>query len=232
MSQPKGTLDQQSVHPPAQAVHHEARNVKNSAAYMLPKLLSMKEDNPQLTLLDVGAGSGTITIDFAKLIPDGHVTGIDVNPNILPRARAVAEMADLKNVEFREGSAYKLPFADATFDITCCHQMLVHLPTPLDALSEMIRVTKPGGIIAAREGDFQTECVWPDLSILSKFHNFIAGAMSSRGGTPNAGRQLVSWALKCGVKRSQITLSFSPWFYQTPSERQTWGESSISIVSI
>ena len=207
--------------PPAQAILHELRTAENSAAHLLPKLQSMKESNPHLRLLDVGAGSGTISVSFAKLMPDGHVTGVDLNTNILPRARAVAEKAGVKNIDFQEGNIYKLPFADETFDVTFCHQVLIHIGTPWDALREMLRVTKRGGIVAAREGDYETECVWPELPALCKFHKLIAGRVSSGGGTPTAGRQLVSWALKAGVERSQITLSYGTSSYHTPSERKT-----------
>ena len=124
---------QKQGHPPPQAIHHELRTAENSAAHVLPKLQAMRENNPHLALLDVGAGSGTISVTFAKAIPDGHVTGIDLNPDILPRARAVAEMAGVKNVEFQQGDIYKLPFADGTFDITFCHQVLTHLKAPWDA---------------------------------------------------------------------------------------------------
>jgi ubiquinone/menaquinone biosynthesis C-methylase UbiE len=75
-------------------------------------------------------------------------------------ALTIAEMAGIKNIEFQQGDAYKLPFADETFDITFCHQMLTHLKAPWDELREMLRVTKPGGIVAAREGDLETECIW------------------------------------------------------------------------
>lgn len=215
---------QKQGHPPPQAIHHELRTAENSAAHVLPKLQAMRENNPHLALLDVGAGSGTISVTFAKAIPDGHVTGIDLNPDILPRARAVAEMAGVKNVEFQQGDIYKLPFADGTFDITFCHQVLTHLKAPWDALREMVRVTKPGGIIAAREGDLETECVWPDLPGLLKLHKFTTGMMSAAGGSPTGGRQLLSWALKAGVQRDQITLSYSTWWYTTPSEKKIWGK--------
>ncbi|KAE9380883.1 methylase [Stipitochalara longipes BDJ] len=218
------TPSEKPAPPPAQATLHELRTAENSAAHLLPKLQSMKESNPRLTLLDVGAGSGTISVSFAKLIPDGHVTGVDLNASILPRARAVAEMAGVKNIEFQEGSVYKLPFADETFDVTFCHQVLIHIGTPWDALREMLRVTKPGGIVAAREGDYETECVWPELPELGKFHKLMAGLMSAGGGTPTAGRQLLSWALKTGVERSQVTLSYSTSSYYTPSERKTFSQ--------
>jgi SAM-dependent methyltransferase len=218
MTEQDQTPGEKPGHP--QATLHEVRTAENSAAYLLPKLQSMKESNPNLMLLDVGAGSGTISVSFAKLIPDGHVTGVDLNANIVPRARAVAEKAGVKNIDFHQGSVFKLPFADETFDVTFCHQVLVHIGNPWDALREMLRVTKRGGIVAAREGDYETECVWPELPALGKFHTLMAGHMSSGGGTPTAGRQLLSWALKAGVERNQVTLSFSTRPYHTPSDRK------------
>src|SRR3978361_1581629 len=101
------TPSQKPGHPPAQDTLHEVRTAENSAAYLLPKLQSMKESNPHLKLLDVGAGSGTISGSFAKPIPDGHVTGVELNAGILPRAQALAEKAGVKNIEFQQGSVYK-----------------------------------------------------------------------------------------------------------------------------
>jgi ubiquinone/menaquinone biosynthesis C-methylase UbiE len=199
---------------------HDVRTAENSATHLLPKLQSMKELNPHLKLLDVGAGSGTISVSFAKHLPDGHVTGIDLNPAVLPKARAVAEKAEVANIDFQQGSVYKLPFADETFDITFCHQVLIHIGTPWDALQEMLRVTKPGGVVAAREGDYETEIIWPESPELGKFHKLMVGHMSSGGGTPTAGRQLLSWAMKAGVKRSQVTPSYSTSSYTTLSGRK------------
>lgn len=200
----------------------EQRNAGNSSGYILPKLHSMKEQNPNLALLDIGCGPGTISSTLAKIIPDGHVTGIDKSPDIIPRARDLAEESGVKNIEFQQGDAYKLPFADGAFDITICHQMLTYLKAPWDALSEMIRVTKVGGIIAAREGDLTSECVWPELPGLVKFHKLAGDLIKGGGGTDKGGRQLLSWALKAGVKREMITVSHSTWSYSTPKEKQIW----------
>lgn len=218
------TSSSEQGYPPAQAAHHELRTAENSAAFVLSKLQSMKGSNPHLSLLDVGTGSGTIAATFAKAIPDGHVTGVDLNPNILPRAKAVADRAGLENIEFLQGDVKKLPFADGTFDITFCHQVLTHMNAPWEALREMLRVTKPGGVVAAREADYETECIWPELPGLFKFHRFAANMMKAAGGTSKAGRLLLPWAANAGVERSQITLSFSTWSYQTPSDRKTWGK--------
>jgi ubiquinone/menaquinone biosynthesis C-methylase UbiE len=217
----------QSGTPPPQAVHHELRTAENCAGYLLPKLAELHRDNPSLKLLDVGAGSGTISATLARAIqPDGQVTALDIKPDILPRARAVAQTAGVDaNVEFHVGDVLAgLPFEDATFDVTHCHQVLVHLPRPADAIREMLRVTKPGGIVAAREGDFDTQCVWPDLPGLAKFHALTAAVIRTAGGSARGGRQLLSWALEAGVSREQVTPGMGSWCYSEPEEREAWGK--------
>jgi hypothetical protein len=85
-------------------------------------------------------------------------------------------------------------------------------------------VTKPGGLVTAREGDLGTECVWPELPGLVKFHDFIVKSISTKGGSSTGGRQLLAWVLKAGAERSQITLSYGTWCYSTSAEKKTWGK--------
>ncbi|KAK5025636.1 hypothetical protein LTS07_007840 [Exophiala sideris] len=216
--------------PSAQAVHHEARSVENSAAYLIPRLEAARTTKLNLNLLDVGTGSGSISVGFAKAIPEGRVIAVDLNEGILPRARLLAEEAGVTNIEFRKGDVFNLPFEDETFDITHCHQVLTHTKAPSDALREMLRVTKPGGFVAAREGDLDTECVWPALPALLKFHDLTVAFMKAAGGTGSAGRQLLSWALQAGVKREQVTASFSTWTYSTPQEKKIWANAMIEYL--
>jgi hypothetical protein len=101
--------------------------------------------------------------------------------------------------------------------------VLCHLKTPWDALREMLRVTKVGGLVAAREGDLETECLWPELPGLLQFHDFSKSAITSSGGSVTAGRQLLSWTLRAGVRREQIAVSFGTWCYIEPRDKQAWG---------
>ena len=89
----------------------------------------------------------------------------------------------------------------------------------------MLRVTKTSGIVGAREGDLETECVWPELEGLLKFHKLAASMMKAAGGSSTTCRQLLPWALKAGVERDRITLSYGTWSYSTPREKKTWGKS-------
>lgn len=117
-----------------------------------------------------------------------------------------------------------LPFDDATFDVVHCHQVLAHLPRPADALREMLRVTRPGGVVAAREGDLETEIVWPELPDFARFHALTVGFIKMGGGSVKAGRQLFSWALQAGADPKQVTPSLGTWCYYEAEERKVWGK--------
>ncbi|KAI3316643.1 S-adenosyl-L-methionine-dependent methyltransferase [Xylariaceae sp. AK1471] len=209
----------------------ELRTASNSAAFLLPTIKQLRERNPQLKLLDVGAGVGSMSVEFAQLVgANGHVTAVDINPVVIPRGQSLAEQRGVTNISFETASGHKLPFDDGTFDIAHCHQVLTHNKELWVVLREMLRVTKPGGVVAAREGDLETEVIWPPLPGLLKFHHdFEIKLITDRGGCRDAGRQLLSWALRAGAKRSQITTSFSTWSYTEPEDRTLWASGMIGV---
>lgn len=120
---------------------HRSRTASNQASYLLPHI------KPFHKILDIGCGPGTITCDFANLVPDGSVIGIDASSEVITSAQAEAESRNLKNVTYRVGSAHELPFDDETFDVVHCHAVLVHLAEPAKAVREMRRVCKIEGTL-------------------------------------------------------------------------------------
>ncbi|RMY02437.1 hypothetical protein D0867_11055 [Hortaea werneckii] len=210
---------------PKQVQHHEWRNAENSAAYLLPTLQQKAKDNPQLALLDVGAGSGTITASLAKYMPQGQITATDLSEEILSRAKAFADQAGVSNISFQQASVYELPFPEGSFDIVHASMVLCHLDSPVQALKEMLRVAKPdGGIIACRESDLRMWSYHPQLSGLEKTHRLLMTVHEAAGGSIDGGAKLVSWAMQADATRDQITASFGTWCYSTPEERAIWGE--------
>lgn len=215
-----------------QIQHHEWRTAENSAAYLLPSLKDLSTTNPIPTLLDVGAGSGTISASLAKYLPQGgQVLATDLSPEILERARSHATQAGVTNIRFQQASVYALPFADASFDVVHASMVLCHLDAPVQALAEMLRVAKPGGLVADRESDLRMWSYHPQLPGIDKSLKLLRATHEAAGGSVDGGARLVSWAMKAGARREQITASFGTWCYSTPEERRVWGEFSIVLLA-
>ncbi len=97
-------------------------------------------------ILDIGCGAGVDSIMAAKLAgPSGAVTGIDLVPEMLARARENARLAGVDNVTFQESSAEQLPFPDKSFDVVISNGVFNLVVDKVKALGEVFRVLKPGG---------------------------------------------------------------------------------------
>lgn len=95
-------------------------------------------------VLDVGCGTGTVALTAAQR--DARVTGVDIQPELLARARANADLAGI-DVSWREGNATALPFETNTFDITLSNLGHMYGDPPDAAARELLRVTQPEGRI-------------------------------------------------------------------------------------
>ncbi|MEP7024244.1 MAG: methyltransferase domain-containing protein [Actinomycetota bacterium] len=195
---------------------HRWRTAANSAAYLLPDLTGTTR------LLDVGCGPGTITLDLARRIPAGHVTGIDAADEALAGARAAASREPQANVRFERGDVCQLSFADDAFDVVHAHQVLQHLADPVAALAEMRRVCRPGGVVAVRDGDYGGMCWYPEDPELTEWRALYQRIARAVHGEPDAGRRILAWARAAGF--TDIRPSASVWCYATPDERAWWGD--------
>jgi ubiquinone/menaquinone biosynthesis C-methylase UbiE len=212
--------------PPARAVythgHHESvlrshrwRTAQNSAGYLLGVL------KPDMRILDIGCGPGTITADLAGRVPEGTVTGIDTEPAVLAQAREAARERGLANLEFTRGDVYALDYPDGAFRVVHAHQVLQHLADPLAALREMRRVCQPGGYVAFRDADYGAMAWSPRVRGLDGWLALYRRVARANGGEPDAGRYLHSWARQAGF--TDVTVSASAWAFTTPEDRTWWG---------
>jgi arsenite methyltransferase len=97
-------------------------------------------------VLDLGSGAGTDSLVAAQMVGEhGHVTGIDMTPAMLAKARAAAAEMGLSNVEFVEGEAERLPFPDESFDVVVSNGVIDLIPDKDAVFSELRRVLVRGG---------------------------------------------------------------------------------------
>ena len=103
-------------------------------------------------VLDVGTGPGRIAIRIAKLNSRLAIDAIDLSASMLALAeRNAREQGVGDRILFSRGDAKRIPFADGTFDLVVCHNMLHQLSDPLRTVKEIVRVTKPQGAILIRD---------------------------------------------------------------------------------
>ena len=115
-------------------------------------------------VLDVGCGVGHWGMLLASVMPgDVRVTGIDREPSWIEQARARAAARGVDGrFTYRQGDADRIPFPDDSFDLTTCQTVLIHLPDPAAAIAEMLRVTRPGGLVAVAEPNNLTNALLLD----------------------------------------------------------------------
>jgi len=204
-------------HAPAVVRQHAQRTAEEAAAFLLPEL------RPGMRLLDIGCGPGSITRGLAERLVTGHVVGLDLSRETLDAACRDAVARGLDNLHYEEGSVYDLPFPGASFDVAYAHQVLQHLRERGAALSEMLRVVRPGGLVAVRDVDWGTVAYWPRDPWLDRFVDVHQRAWYRNGGEPQMGRQLRALFNEAGVAGLRITATV--WCYATPGDTTEWGES-------
>jgi SAM-dependent methyltransferase len=101
---------------------------------------------PGERVLDLGSGAGTDSLVASQMVgPHGRVTGIDMTPEMLTKARAAAAELGAENVEFVEAEAEALPFPNGSFDVVVSNGVIDLIPDKDAVFAELFRVLVPGG---------------------------------------------------------------------------------------
>jgi len=100
----------------------------------------------ELKILDVATGPGRLAFYLEEHLRKTEITGVDINENMLKRARKITEDNKSK-IHFMKGDVYNLPFQDSRFDAVVGLRFSMHLPDFPKVLSELSRVLKPGGVL-------------------------------------------------------------------------------------
>lgn len=192
---------------------HRWRTAANSASYLLDHLRA------GMSILDVGCGPGTITVDFANYVAPGRVVGIDSAAAAIEEA---GRQPGADRVEFRIAELGQPGLGAGTFDVVHAHQVLQHVPDPVAALRDMASFCGPGGIVAARDADYGAMTWYPASAELDEWAALYQGVARANGGEPDAGRHLYHWARQAGL--AEISPSASVWCFAGMPDREWWGQ--------
>jgi SAM-dependent methyltransferase len=95
---------------------------------------------------DLGCGAGTDSLVAAQMVgQNGHVTGVDMTPEMLEKARAATAELGLTNVDFLEGEIERLPLANESVDVVISNGVIDLVPDKDAVFAEIFRVLRPGG---------------------------------------------------------------------------------------
>lgn len=192
---------------------HRWRTAENSAPHLLPHL------TPETVLLDVGAGPGTISVDLASRV--ASVTATEVGEAELALSRDLAAERGVTNMRFEVQDVHALDVPDATYDVVHAHQVLQHVADPVQALREMRRVTRRGGLVSVRDSDYHGFTWFPALPELDEWMTLYQAAARANGGEPDAGRRLLAWAREAGF--TDVVATSSTWCFAEDADRAWWG---------
>jgi ubiquinone/menaquinone biosynthesis C-methylase UbiE len=102
-------------------------------------------------VLEIGPGPGYYSPSVAKAIPEGKLTLMDIQMEMLDMAKKRMEESGVKNVEYKQGDACSLPFKNETYDVVFLVSVLGEIPDQSKCLQEIKRVLKSTGLLSVTE---------------------------------------------------------------------------------
>jgi SAM-dependent methyltransferase len=182
----------------------ESRGRTPTQARLRRRFLRFCRISPGWDVVEVGSGSGVVARDVAALVgPRGHVTGVDRSRVLVAAARRRTREEGLgRRLDFRWGDAAALPFRADRFDCALAVTVLLHVARPRAMLRELVRVTRPGGVVGLQDQDFGTQVLdHPDRALTRLIFEGVAARMYPE---PYSGRTLVRRLVELGLERVRL----------------------------
>jgi SAM-dependent methyltransferase len=159
-----------------------------------------------MSCLDVGCGSGDVTLKMAALVgTEGNVVGVDRDQSILQLASQEAERQGL-SVNFRRLDTEELA-QESAYDLVFARYLLSHLPRPQRAVELMVRAVRPGGRLVLEDVFFPGHICYPTNPAFDRYLElYQAVASAKEGGDAAIGVRLLGMALEAGLVEVRVGL--------------------------
>jgi SAM-dependent methyltransferase len=160
---------------------------------------------PGSQVLEAGCGVGAQTVTLARRSPKAFFTSVDISPDSLQAAKAATAAAGLTNVRFEQADVFDLPFAPESFDHIFICFLLEHLPSPIAALTMLIRLLKTGGSVTVIEGDHGSTYFHPDSEAAHEAIRCQVELQRLGSGNAQIGRQLYPLMVEAGLEKVRVS---------------------------
>lgn len=156
-------------------------------------------------VLEAGCGTGAQTVSIAGNSPGARIVSVDISADSLVEAMARADAAGITNVQFLQADIFALPFAPETFDHAFVCFVLEHLSQPMEALTILKGLLKPGGTITVIEGDHGSAYFHPDSHLARRAIQCQVDLQREAGGNALIGREIYPMLVDAGFAAVRVS---------------------------
>jgi len=156
---------------------------------------------PGMNVLDVACGPGFTACELATFVgKTGHVTGVDINEELIAVAHQAKASEGVKNVSFSSGNIYGLTLPENSFDFVYARFVFQHLEKPQLALENILNVLKPGGVLCVLDIDDNWTSFSPESDAFIKFIRKTGARQKRKGGNRLIGSHLFGLLSQAGYR--------------------------------
>lgn len=154
--------------------------------------------------LDMGCGAMGILGPLSRRVGEnGRVIGLEMDEKLIMAARQYVDEEELVNVTLQQGDAYQSNLTANSFDLAHERFVLPHVADPAALLQEMMRLTKPGGMVVIQEPDHSSWNFWPASEKWPRLLHILESALALRGDI-NIGQRTFHLARQAGLAAVKV----------------------------